>query len=220
MARSNRFATFHNKRKEVARLVDIDGCFLRVSKNWIDPEDLVSPLIFIRAHSAFRAASEMAMAGQAAEAFTLQRSCIEYAAYCLHLNEDIERAKLWLNRHDSVSSKSAVRDEFSSRKLKETIALKAPEAIEAFSMIYESSIDFGAHPNERAITGNASIERKGKQTLFLQIMLHGEGLALDHALRSTAQAGVCALIILKGAFPDRYDASGVTRDLPRLREGL
>ena len=55
---------------------------------------------------------------------------------------------------------------------------------------------------------------------FQQKMLHGDGLQMDYALKTTARAGVCSLEILQGAFPDLFREKGVTDGLHVLRRGL
>ncbi len=55
-----RFATFANKRDWFQRLARLDRCFLRVVKDWINPPDILTPLLFIRCHSAYRVACEHA----------------------------------------------------------------------------------------------------------------------------------------------------------------
>ena len=60
----------------------------------------------------------------------------------------------------------------------------------------------------------------GDRISYDSIYLHEDGLALEHALKTTAQTGVCALEILQGAFRERFELLGVHADLLRLRKGL
>jgi hypothetical protein len=85
-ARGNQFATFDNKRDWYAHFVAVDGCFVKVTNNWINPKDPITALLFLRCHAAFRTACMMAMAGQAAEVPVMHRSCLEYAAYAVHMH--------------------------------------------------------------------------------------------------------------------------------------
>jgi hypothetical protein len=79
LAQRNRFATFANKPEWYRRLSILDDCFMRVSKGWINPPDLVTPLLFQRCYSAFRAAAGLAMAGQVTDLYAQIRTCLEYA---------------------------------------------------------------------------------------------------------------------------------------------
>jgi hypothetical protein len=48
------YASFHNKKEAVGRLVAIDELFVRVSKNWLNPPSEVEAMLFLRCHAAFR----------------------------------------------------------------------------------------------------------------------------------------------------------------------
>ena len=66
-ARANQFATFANKPGAFHRLAAIDLFFHTFVTDWVDPESELSAFLFLRSHSAFRAASGVAAAGQAVE---------------------------------------------------------------------------------------------------------------------------------------------------------
>jgi len=89
--RNNQFGTFVRKRPIFGNLVGIDNAFTAVSKAWLNP-DAIAALLFLRCHAAFKTASGLAAAGQAAEAYVMHRSMLEYAAYALHMNRN-ERAQ-------------------------------------------------------------------------------------------------------------------------------
>jgi hypothetical protein len=80
--------------------------------------------------------------------------------------------------------------------------------------------DFGAHPNERAVTGSMSVDKTDSVSNYKLLLLQGDGPPLDHALKSTAQAGVCALEILGDVFAARYELLGVRDKMPQLKNGL
>ena len=114
----------------------------------------------------------------------------------------------------------AVKREFKIKKVRATIAAANQHTARVFDELYQRSIDFGAHPNERSVTGSMSITDVDAGKRFDSVYLHGDGLALDHALRATAQAGVCALEILSEVFPARFELLGVRAEVLELRKGL
>ena len=75
-------------------------------------------------------------------------------------------------------------------------------------------------PNEQSVTGSLVINEQNDRKEFLQIYLHGDGLMLDHALKTTAQSGVAALEILQEVFAARFELLGVRAELLELRKGL
>lgn len=70
------------------------------------------------------------------------------------------------------------------------------------------------------IQTSASFAKHDDRSEYEQLYLHGDGLQLDHALRTVMQAGVCALEILQEVFPGRFELLGVRADLLHLRQGL
>jgi hypothetical protein len=216
----NRFATFDNKKVAFGRLANLDACFERMMTGWKDPHNFVSALLYIRSHAALRAACENAMAGQIAETFTQLRSCLEYAAYALHINQTPATGETWLRRHDSEAATKQMKSEFTVGKVRATIAKLDSKLAGIFADLYERTIDFGAHPNERAVTSSAMVTERLGARILTQLYLHTDGLQLDHGLKTAAQVGVCALMLLKMAFPDRFQSLGLDADLTALQRDL
>lgn len=220
LARANQYATFVHKRPVVDRLVALDRCFMTISADWTNPQGLVPANLLLRTHSAFRAAAAAAMAGQTAETYPLVRSALEYAAYALRIHDTPGLAEIWLRRHDDDAGRKAVLKAFTMAYLRTTIASKNRKAAEVYSVLYERSIDFGGHPNERAITGNMDMVKHDDHSSVAQIYLQGDGPALDQALKTVAQAGVCCLEVLQEVFPARFELLGVRAEILNLRRGL
>jgi hypothetical protein len=216
-----RFATFVNKKDWFRRLAGLDDCFVRVAKkDWLNPRDMLTPLFFLRSHAAYRAACEHAMAGQVTEAFPQIRVCIEYAGYALHIDKTPGLDEIWLRRHDDETARNTAKGAFQIGKIRPTIEKANRHAAKVFDELYERAIDFGAHPNERSITGNLRITDLDDRTSYEQIYLHDDGPPLIHALKSTAQAGVCALEIFQEIFGPRFELLGVRAEVLELRKGL
>ena len=220
IAHQNRFATFHNKKFEFQRLLDIDDCFSLVGKSWNNPASLVTPMLYFRSHAAFRSACEHSMAGQIVDAFVSIRSVIETAGYAAHLNQNPDLEEIWLRRNDNEDCKNLTRKNFEISRIKKSIKSNNISILKVFELLYERSIDFGAHTNEGAITGSMHVREIGADKDYQFSMLHSDGLPLDHALRSVAQAGVCGLEIFGGVFSGRYNQLGLFGRLPALKRGL
>jgi len=216
----NRWATFDNKKDWYGRLAGIDACFMQIAKEWLNPINLVTPLLFLRSHAAYRAACEHAMAGQIAEIFPQLRASLEYAAYALHIDRNNDLVEVWLRRHDDHDAFNASKNHFKISEIKKTIKASNRHMADVFDELYQRTIDFGAHPNERAITGNMMISEHDGRKEFQSIYLHNDGLALTHGLKTTAQIGVCALEILQDAFKPRFELLGVRAELLKIRKGL
>lgn len=216
----NRHATFANKKAAYARLARIDKCFVTVTKDWLNPRDILSPLFFLRAHAAFRAACENAMSGQSGELYSDLRACLERAGYGLLIGKNPSLGEVFLNRHTSDAGMAASKREFNLAAIRACLTpLDAAGAIR-FDALYQTTIDFGGHPNERAVTGNLQINDTEARREFLQIYMHGDGVALESGLKTTAQVGVCALETLQNLYGARYELLGVRAAILELRRGL
>lgn len=160
----------------------------------------------------------MAMAGQVVEVYALLRLSLESAAYGFYINKDNARAELWLRRHDGVADKKKVRSEFQQKKIEDHIVATAPVLADIFKTLYERTIDYGAHPNERGFSTNSMIVEEEEQTEFLQIYLQGDGVQLDLALKTTGQVGIWALSIFQLIYPEKWELLGIKHELIELRK--
>lgn len=216
-ARENQFATFVNK-AIIRDLILIDSCFQQVKGGWINPKPLIPTFFMHRAHSAYRAALGAAMAGQAFEVFPLLRSCLECSAYGLHVGQNDDLAETWLRRHDDASAKNRMITRFSSKEFRNTIRVHSAKMEKIFDELYERTIDFGGHPNERAFFSNMAREENEDRVEFQMVLLHGDGRPLEHALKSTGQVGLWALHAFQLLYPERFMLLGVSERLEEFRD--
>jgi hypothetical protein len=218
-ARSNQWATFAHK-PMARKLIAIDAQFAKVSKGWLNLNSEIAAFLLLRCHASFRAASGLAMAGQAADAYVQCRAMLEYAAYAAHMHRDPALKKVWLDRHQDAASLEVQKKAFSHRKVLASVKAVNIHAGERFEDLYQRTIDFGAHPNERSVTGNMEIvDEPGKRTM-LSIMQHGDGPVLDLAMKTVAQCGMIALELLQVPFGARFELLGVSAAMLKLRKGL
>lgn len=216
----NRIATFANKAEQFQRLEAIDRCFVDVSTGWLNPGLAVERLLFLRTLGAFRGAVAAAMAGACADAYVMIRSCLEAAGYVAHISTASDLAEIWLRRHDDDDAKKIAKRRFQVSEVRASIAAKDVHTAERFDRLYNEAIDFGAHPNERTLTGNMTMEHVAEGIRLEHVLLQGDGVPLDHALRSAAQAGLCSVDILRIPFGARFSLLGVEARALELRKGL
>ena len=184
------YATFHNKKEAVGQLMAIDELFVRVSENWMNPPSEVEAMLFVRCHAAFRAAAGEAMAGQAVECYRQCRGMLEIAAYAVHIHRDPSLAKVWLNRHQDEAGMGASKKAFQHTTVAASVATANQHAGMRFKELYQRKIDWGAHPNERSVTGNMKMIEEPDRRVMLAILLHGDGVELDMALKTEVRDGV------------------------------
>ncbi|MBB4232656.1 hypothetical protein [Rhizobium mongolense] len=86
----------------------------------------------------------------------------------------------------------------------------------AYETLYEQLIDFGAHPNEKGFSMSSTIRRENGEVHIEAVYLHGDGLPLRSALRTTAQVGICVLRIGQTLYPQRFNDLDLDTELQAI----
>lgn len=219
-AQFNQWATFANKKSEYAILREIDDCFQKIATNLIKPQNRLAADFLFRAHSAYRAAAGLVLVTQIPESIPVIRVCIEWAAYALHIFENPDAGKIWLERQKDESLKSKCRNKFTKGKINKTLKVYDKRLAEVYVYIYDLSIDFGAHPNELAVSSNMTIENIPEGKRIKHKYFQEDGPSLDHGLRLLAQSGLCSLFIFQHIFKARFELLGLRPRLQNLRKYL
>ena len=216
----NMLATFVGKKPQFNILIELDGYYFKIASNLDHPTDMLAPLFFMRSHAAFRAGCQLASGGQIVETFGVLRACLECALYGLHIHANESLGEKWLQRHDNAESLGTMKREFLHVNVMRTLRNEDKPLCEVIESLYQQTIDFGGHPNERAITGSMLMESNDKQITYQQIYLHGDSLSLEHGLKTAARVGLSSLYILRRVFRERFDILGITNGLDKLRDQL
>ena len=220
IAQNNTYATFINKSVEFQKLLDLDGIFRKLIKNISQQDDAVLGLLLMRCHSSYLNAIRTLLSGAVVETFILLRSVLESSLYGLHIDSNDDLWKVWINRHQSAKDLKRCRDEFSYGNIKATLTKKSPLLSKTINSLYNTTIDFGAHPNEMAITSNSTLVKTEKQISFTTNYLTGDSLSLTHATKVTLQVGVGALSVFEKMRKDRFEILGIDEVLTKIRIGL
>lgn len=221
VAITNVTATFYRDKNECPLLIEIDSIFQTIAEALDHPRNrMVESLLLYRTHSAFRASSILAMSGMNPEAFAQLRTCLENALYALHIYKNSGLNEVWLNRHTNEESLKAVKNKFKISDAKNTLKNTDSKNYAVASKLYDRTIDFGAHPNEMASTSGLILEEEGENIKLQPIYASGGNMQQRHAMKSSAQVGVCSLYILREIFKERFDILGLTARLDKLRTGL
>lgn len=217
--RDNQWCTFANKRSEVIDLITIDGMFRKLVGEAVNPRPMLPVNFLLRAHSAFLSACGAVMAGQLHDAWALLRVCLEQGGYAHYVGDDRQRWERWMSRHDlrSPTQQRKWKDEFTHGKVLRHIKGAHAGLGEAYSALYDRTIDYGAHPNERGTSVSMTIgETDDGGVRFNMVYLHADGVVLDFLLRTTAQVGICVLRIAQVIYPLRSQATGVQFQLETI----
>jgi len=223
-ANSNVVGTFVNNKIEYPIVSTIDNIFLEIISGLVNPQLNIEPLLLMRSHAAYRAAyraaSLLAMAGMNPEVFTQARGCLEISLYALHINRNPGFDEIWLRRHDDKSSLKKTKNEFKFSNVIQTFESEDMKNAVVARNLYERTIDFGAHPNERVVTANLMMEEIIDGQKLSQTYLACNDLPQRHSLKTTAQVGLCSLYAFRLIFKARFDILDLTTQMDNLRSRL
>jgi hypothetical protein len=219
---NNALGIFHAMPEQVERLELIDSMFARFSQKGLsDLGKYFAALLFIRAHTAYRVAAGLALATPI-ESYSVIRSSLEYAGYALLCDERPELAEVWLRRDESPKSLGRVRREFTQARVRHAIRSFDCRIADRYQQLYDETISWGAHPNEKALTTSLRIvnDPVGKVTTLQVIMLPHGGNVHKLALRRCAQIGLCVLEIFALIYPERFRLLGIKDMFQDAKRGL
>jgi hypothetical protein len=217
--RRNVFASFAHLRPAYRLLSDVDAGFKLIAENLTNPPDWFVVIFLLRAHSSFLGAAHLSLSGQLPEAYMLLRGSLENAVYGLYFHLKPKSYEPWLRRHDSLAAAKAVRAEFKIAAMLRLIGKIDPPLGSVAQTLYEHTIDFGAHPNERGVTQMLRMT-KGEQRRIDLSYLSGHNPPMKLCLRRVAQGGVCDLKLFRHALRERFDLIGLSEQISRLENGL
>jgi hypothetical protein len=165
-------------------------------------------------------AVRLALSGQVPEAFMVLRGCLENALYGFYVTRKSLSQEIWLRRHDDEESKKKVRREFKISNLLKLLGKDDKKLRDTVSDLYEKTIDFGGHPNEKAFFSVVKKSVNEHKTTIKSAYLVGNEPALQLCLKSCAQIGLCSLSIFQLIYKERFGILGLPDDMTALKKGL
>jgi hypothetical protein len=155
-------------------------------------------ILLLNAHASLRAAMRLAFSGQLLPVFMTLRGCIESALYANAMVRNRELQEVWLKRDSSEDAKQTCRNEFSAgRMFRSLTKAQDREFSDRLREIYDTTIDFGAHPNNRSLITSTHIETldTGEHALNFAY-LHGVGsFELRQSLVACAEIGLAVFFV-------------------------
>lgn len=217
-AHENTFATFSNLKPIFGHLRSIDGAYRKLIGGVLNSPEWFPSFFLLRAHAAFLGGARLSLSAQVCEAYMVLRGCLESALYGLYVAGHPGSAEVWLHRHDSEDSLRSVRQMFRIKNLMEHLESVSSAERKIASALYERTIDYGAHPNERAISSNLERREDDEHVSFELSYLTGDSLQLRFCLQTTAEVGISGLSIIRQIYPERCDDLGLTQEIQDQRD--
>ncbi len=182
---------------------------------------LLPSMLFLRSHSCFLGSLRLSLSGQLPESYIVMRGCLENALYGLHMETSQDDTMIWLNRHDNDESMKAAKARFTIRNVFKTLGAKDSTLKDDVNKLYNTTIDYGAHPNERAIFSMMKHEKvDDSKEKLMQGYLECDSLAHYLSLKTNSAIGIAALLIIEYVYPERFEIMGISDKLHRYKVGI
>ena len=190
--------TERHLREPYSYLMAIDQLFV----DWIPAAGRIKPptvsVLILNAHAAFRAGLSLALSGQLLPVFMALRGALESALYANAISHRPDMEKVWLNRDRDEDARKVCRGEFTIKKMIDSLAkVQDPEFAEAVRDAYDSTIDFGAHPNSRSMLRSVAIAelKDGSHALNFAYVHGPESFEIRQAFVACADIGHFSFLI-------------------------
>jgi hypothetical protein len=206
--------------EEAKRLNAVHLLFKTAGENLTNSPDWFAGFFLLKSHSHYLAATRLAMSFQIPETYMVLRGCLESVLYGFYLHKHPASRVVWLSRHNDEASKKQVRREFQIGTMLDLVSGIDASLGNALEQLYDQTIDYGAHPNERALS--VQLQRKDGDD-FVQFNYHylGENpLALQLAIKTCLRVGIGCLKLFRLVYQERFDLLGLTQQIVGASQGL
>lgn len=179
-------------------LADIDQLFMDFLPTAGGIRPAGAGILLLNAHSCFRASVRLALSGQLLSVFMTLRGSIESALYGHAIVVKPHLQTIWLYRDKDKKTRDVCRNEFAAAKMFRILEdAHTKEFADLLRDIYESTIDFGAHPNSHSMVASIRIEKLEEGLGHLDFTyIHGtQSFELRQSLIACAEVGIAVFFV-------------------------
>lgn len=168
------------------------------SWNFLGPElrhgNFMSYPLFFAAHSTYLAAVRTATAGHTAAVWPLVRAALEAALYAVIVSGDDALAQKWADPEFDRRERSRL---FTAKKGIELVRADSADIASYISQVYETSIDFGAHPNRLGVVRHLEFgETDENYEMSFAVLWQSSHHRVIEGLVSCVDGGIATLLAL------------------------
>lgn len=188
-----------NELKEPLQFLgDVDSLYMDFIQDAGGIKPATASILLLNAHASFRAAMRLAFSGQLLPVFMILRGSIESALYANAIVGNPGLQDIWLNPDSDEKGRQRCREEFTTGKIFRYLSKAHDrEFSDRLREMYDSTIDFGAHPNNRSLISSTRIEALDTSTHALNFAyIHGVGsFELRQSLVACAEIGLAVFFV-------------------------
>jgi hypothetical protein len=183
----------------------VDALHIDFIKDAAGIKPALASILLLNAHASLRAALGLAFSGQLLPVFMTLRGSIESALYANAMVRKPELQDVWRNRDSDERARQKCRDEFTAKKMFRYLSEAHDQAFaDRVQDLYDSTIDFGAHPNNRSLISSTRIEDLGTGEHELSFTyIHGlNSFELRQSLVACAEIGLTVFFVALVCFEE------------------
>jgi len=186
-------------------LNQVDLLFREYISNAGNLSSPIAAVLLMNAHASYRAATRLTISGQLPPVFMALRGVIESALYANAMVIEKNLQGIWLQRHRDEEARNRCKNSFTTKQLFKH--LKIAHDSEFVIMIkdhYDSTIDFGAHPNNRSLLSHIRLTELKSGTHAVELAyLHGfRSIEMRQCLVACAEVGLAVMFIMLACAPN------------------
>lgn len=212
--------SFLNLKPYFELLIKAHEIFMDVNKSlsFKTLEEMIAISLFGRTNGCFIGAIRLASSGQITETWILLRACLENSLYAFYMAENPALVKIWTDRHESEGHKKKCKKAFTVKKLFTALNKKSHGIATETKSLYEQTIDWGAHPNERSLFIN--LENKREDSGFNFNVLNPDEIFLKSSLCSILLTVSTVFKIFTLVYPDSFEQPNLKIKMVNLNKGM
>ncbi len=200
-------------------LYEVNNLFNLAGNVKYEPDERLLTNFLGRCYTAYLGGIRLSTSGQVVEAYMVIRGCLENALYALYINDDPtkdtdlpERSVVWINRGKDKASTKKCRKIFTYTAVKDNLINQDKALGQEASLLYERTIDYGAHPS---FYGHSTTSRIKEDGVTIQLLLPRTP-AFKLCIQTNVEAGICCLRIFNRIFQDTFHSIGITKRLNKI----
>lgn len=177
-------------------------------------------VLILNAHAAFRAGVGLALSGQMLPVFMCLRGALESALYANAMVADRALEDIWMQRDRNQEARRRCRKVFAIDKVIGHLATAHDRTFaDSVMEAYQSTIDFGAHPNSRSVLRSVHVEDfpSGEKGLTYTYLHGAQSGQVAQALVACAEIGILVFFVALIACPPGHNVAELNERALRIQ---